>query len=220
VDSTWTGIFVHPALSPDGRRADGTGSIRRVLDHSNVWEGAWSPDGGWIVYRVSSGQNADDIYAVRTTGDSTPVSIVTTPEHYERGFTISPDGRFIAYASSESGRDEVYVRPFPEPGDTRWLVSAGGGYEPRWGPNGKELFYVSLDRALQSVDVNLEGVFSYKPPRPLFAVNMYVRELNSRSYDVSSDGQRFLMIRGTPASAGAPVLVENWVADLRRKLKK
>ncbi|HEX6316819.1 MAG TPA: protein kinase [Gemmatimonadaceae bacterium] len=281
VDTTWTGNFIHLAISPDGRRiavdktaddrqdiwikdlregtlsrvtfdgkvnmrpvwspdnarlawlsmmdslpvfqvkrADGTGAVSTLIPHTNVWEGQWSPDGDWIAYRVFNGQNADDIYATRTSGDSTPVPIVTTPDHYERGISISPDGRYIAYTSSESGRDEVYVRPFPEAGETRWLVSAGGGTEPVWGPNGKELFYVSSDRVLQVVDVNLQGVFTRKPPRPMFSVNAFVRELNSRSYEVAPDGQRFLMIRGTPATAGAPVLVTNWVSELRRKLKK
>ena len=199
------------------KRADGVGPTTTLLNR-NVWDMEWSRDGEWLVYRQFNTRDTDDIFAQRTRGDTTPVPIVRTP-HFERAATLSPDGRYVAFVSSESGQDEIYVRPFPNSDDGRWLVSVGGGSEPRWSRDGKELFFVSHQTIdLVSVSVTLGGQFAHQPPRPLFPVNAYVREGNSRTYDVAPDG-RFVMLRGGPSTTGAPVLVENWLPELRRKLK-
>jgi hypothetical protein len=184
-----------------------------------AWEAEWSPDGEWIVYRQYGDLDADDLFAVRTRGDTTRVPIATT-RFYERGATFSPDGRYVAYVSNESGRDEVYVRRFPGADTDRPMLSAGGGTEPRWSPSGRELFFVSGDDVLSSVPVTLGDRFAHEAPRRLFSVDPFARELNSRAYDVTPDGKAFVMLRPTPATFGAPILVENWVAELRRKLGK
>jgi hypothetical protein len=111
------------------------------------------------------------------------------------------------------------VRPFPNAEAGRWVVSSGGGLEPRWSKNSRELFYVSVDNALHAVEVTLGDAFSHRAPRRLFSVAGYHREPNSRAYDTTPDG-RFVMLPGTSLTIGSPVLVENWVAELRRKLKK
>ena len=227
---------LRPAWSPDGariawvssedstavikaKRADGVGPTTTLLSSRNAWDVEWSRDGEWLVYRQYGPRDSDDIYAVRTQGDTTPLPIAATPA-FERAATLSPDGRYIAYVSGESGQDEIYVRPFPKPDDGRWLVSAGGGTEPRWSRDGKELFYVSNQSVdLMAVSVTLGDRFAHQPPRRLFSVVSFVREVNSRTYDVAPDG-RFVMLRGRPTTQGAPVLVENWIADVRRKLKR
>jgi serine/threonine-protein kinase len=228
-------INMRPVWSPDGsrvawvtivdsvatinvKRADGIGTTSKLIATSTSWEAEWSPDAQWIVYRGSGRQDPDDIYAVRVQGDTTPVPIATT-KHYERGATVSPDGRYVAYVSSESGKDEIYVRPFPNAESGRWVVSSGGGLEPRWSRNSQELFYVSPDEVLYSVAVTLGDRFTHQVPRRLFSVSEYHREPNSRAYDVAPDG-RFVMLRGTALTGGAPVLVENWLAELKRRLKK
>jgi hypothetical protein len=200
------------------KRADGVGPTTTLLNR-NAWDVEWSRDGEWLVYRQFNTRDTDDILAQRTRGDTTPVPIVSTP-HFERAGTLSADGRYVAFVSSESGQDEIYVRPFPNSDDGRWLVSVGGGSEPRWSRDGKELFYVSHQTVdLMAVSVTLGDRFAHQPPRPLFSVGAYVREGNSRTYDVAPDG-RFVMLRGGPSTTGAPVLVDNWLAELRRKLKK
>jgi Tol biopolymer transport system component len=201
------------------KRADGVGPVTPLLSSTLAWEAEWSPDGEWIVYRQFGELDADDLFAVRTRGDTTPVPVATS-RFYERGATFSPDGRYVAYVSNESARDEVYVRPFPGSDAQRWVVSVGGGTEPRWSPLGGELFYVSGDDVLFSVPVTLGDRFAHQAPRRLFSVSPFSRELNSRAYDVTPDGKAFVMLRSTPATFGAPILVENWVDDLRRKLRK
>jgi hypothetical protein len=201
------------------KRADGVGPVTQLLSSALAWEAEWSRDGEWIVYRQFGELDADDIFAVRTRGDTTPVAIATS-RFYERGATLSPDGRYVAYVSNESSRDEVYVRPFPGADANRWVLSAGGGSEPRWSPLGDELFYVSEDEELLSVPVTLGDRFAHGAPRRLFSVDAFARETNSRAYDVTPDGKAFVMLRPTPATFGAPILVENWTSELRRKLRK
>jgi Tol biopolymer transport system component len=201
------------------RRADGVGAESQLISNALAWEAEWSPDAEWVVYRRYGDRDADDLYAVRTRGDTTPIPIATSP-FYERAATISRDGRYVAYVSNESGRDEVYVRPFPDVEAGRWVVSVGGGTEPRWSPLGNELFYIGADDVVQAVPVTLGARFTHAAPRSLFSASAFNREVNSRAYDVMPDGKRFVMLRNAPATYGAPILVENWVAEFRRKLKQ
>jgi eukaryotic-like serine/threonine-protein kinase len=229
-------VNTRPAWSRDGSRIayvsdrdsvsaifvqgiDGSVSATHLVSALDVWEAEWSPDGQWIVYRAGTSGLSYDLFAVRTTGDTTVVPLVSTP-FFERAMTISPNGRFIAYVSDESGRDEVYVRPFPNAGESRWLVSTSGGTEPRWAHNGRELFYVSPNQDLNIVDVSTAGIFTAGKPRRLFAIGAYMRDQSNHAYDISSDDQRFLMIQPSAQTVGPPVLVENWVEVLKRKLTK
>jgi hypothetical protein len=128
---------------------------------------------------------------------------------------ISPDGRFIAYASDESGRFEVYVQTFPTLGQ-KWQASAKGGADPRWRGDGRELFYVSSDRKLMAVDVEPGHPTRYGVPRELFPTGIkYLWQDTRNHYDVSPDGRHFLLLvpRADPQS-GSYTLIVNWKVPL------
>ena len=128
---------------------------------------------------------------------------------------FSPDGRWIAYASGESGRNEVYVAPFPGPGG-KWLVSTAGGTWPRWRRDGTEIFYLALDNQLMAATVNGKGSsFEVGAVKPLFQTHA----LNAARYpyDVSTDGQRFLVNTAPVQTTAAPItVVLNWTAGLKK----
>jgi hypothetical protein len=108
---------------------------------------------------------------------------------------FSPDGRFIAYTSNEAGLYDVYVVPFPDVASGKWAVSTGGGSEPVWSRDGRELFYRTMEGGLVVVPVSTTSTFSMGAPRVLFSAAEYRAYLNHRMYDVAPDGQRFIMLR-------------------------
>ena len=131
---------------------------------------------------------------------------------------FSPDGKWIAYSSNESGRWEVYVRSFPDRGG-KWPVSTNGGAQPRWRRDGKELFYISADKKLMAVDVIADGA-SFEPavPKALFDLRVPGNLPGPRNwYAVSKDGQRFLVTTNLEESTAQPTtVVLNWTADLKK----
>jgi serine/threonine-protein kinase len=132
---------------------------------------------------------------------------------------ISPDGRWVAYISNESGRSEIYVRPFPGPG-LKLQISNEGGSEPLWARNGKRLFYRRQGQ-LWVVDVQTDGVFATSKPRLLFDKPEYLTSSPYRTYDLSLDSQRFLMVKGEqrkPAPVTEMILIQNWFEELKRLL--
>ena len=124
------------------KRADGIGSAAALLDRERgVAVGFWSPDGQWLIYRTSLNERGGgDVLAIRPAVDTMPVALVAT-EFAEHSPALSPNGRWLVYVSNRSGRDEVYVVPFPNAEDAMWPVSTGGGSEPVWAHSGRELFY-------------------------------------------------------------------------------
>ena len=135
---------------------------------------------------------------------------------------ISPDGRWVVYQSNESGRDEIYVRPFPDANRGRWQISTGGGTRPLWARSGKELFYLGPSGAMMSASVEGGSTFRAGTSTRLFE-GSYVLATNpsGRTYDVSPDGQRFLMVKAAGASdkTSAPtslIVVEHWFEELKR----
>lgn len=132
---------------------------------------------------------------------------------------ISPDGRYIAYSSDESGRPEVYVRPFPE-GEGRWPVSVNGGEAPQWNRSGTELFYAKGD-TLMAVSVSTKGEFRPGIPKSLFTVSSVALGMlagfGNRYYDVSPDGQRFVVVRdvGEATQQTTIAIVQNWYAEIK-----
>jgi eukaryotic-like serine/threonine-protein kinase len=145
----------------------------------------------------------------------------------ERNGEFSPDGRWLAYESDESGQEEIFVRPFPDVNGGRWQVSTGGGSEPLWARSGRELFYRGPDGALLGVAVAVEGSASFRTGKPVRLVEgRYYAGAGSgaapgRTYDVSPDGQRFLMVKeaGGSNQTAAPlsiVVVQHWVEELKR----
>ena len=136
---------------------------------------------------------------------------------------FSPDGRFVAYTSNESGKYEVYVQPFPEATGGKWMVSKGGGSQPRWRRDGKELFYVSADSQLMAVEVSLNPAFQHGNPKALFHAPILGGggiSVNVTRYDVTADGKKFLINAEpnevTPAQATPITVVLNWTAGLRK----
>ena len=150
-----------------------------------------SPDGKFLLYFATTAvDQVQDVYVKALSGTEDPIAIVQTP--FSDGEPqFSPDGRWLAYMSNETGRREVYVQPFPPTGD-RWRVSTAGGRQPLWRADGKELFFVSDDRKFYAADIQTNAGFDFDTPRFLF--DMRADVFNSRnSYVPSRDGQRFLV---------------------------
>ncbi len=199
--------------------ADGSRPAERVIpDDGLIDEVTYSHDGEWIVYRVGIGTVDRDIYAARVGTDSIGIPVVTTPNANDRAPALSPDDRWLAYTSDESGRDEIWVAPFPNPGGTRRQISARGGREPRWAHNGRELFYRNLEDELVRVEVTTGPSFTHGRQTRLFSVEDFLGDPNHWVYDVASDDQRFLMLQRRPG-AGSVVWVENWFTELTQELE-
>jgi hypothetical protein len=152
-----------------------------------------SADGRFLLYTVAATNTLSDIWYVPLAGDRTPHPFVQTPFD-ERHGQFSPDGKWVAYQSNESGHDEIYLRPFPGPGD-RIKVSAGGGEQVRWAHAGGELFYVAADQQLTVVPVTFtaDRTAELGPAKPLFRTQFDTILRLQQEYVVSSDGHRFLM---------------------------
>jgi len=223
-----------PAWSPDGRavtfvsnarsrsnlkldlylaRADGSAPPRMLRDEAvGIEEAEYSRDGTWLVYRTGF-----DLLAVRTDRDANPIRLAATPL-METAPRLSPDGRWLAYSSNESGRWEVYVRPFPNTATTRWQVSAGGGAEPVWSRSGGELFY-KYDNELLAASVLPGATFGIGERHALFSVAGYENYFIKRTYDVSPDGRRFVMIRSPRKPRDELIVVENVFEELKARVK-
>ena len=227
-----------PAWRPDGRsldftsdpdglshlynvRADGSGKPVRILagDSMQIDESVWSADGRWLLYRsgVSDGQR--DIWARRLEGDTARVT-VSAGSFDEYMPALSPDGRWIAYVSVESGHEEVYVRPFPATDQARWQLSTLGGSQPLWSHNGRELFYVTPGDSLVAVEIAPGAEFRPGARRALFSTRTLVIQPLHQSYAVTPDDRGFIMFQaaGVAESRASLTVVLNWVEELRAKM--
>jgi serine/threonine protein kinase/Tol biopolymer transport system component len=172
-----------------------------------------SPDGKWLLFFANpAGESVQDIFVLPMSGEKKPQAIVQSPfGDVEPQF--SPDGRFVAWASSATGGYEVYVQPFPATRD-RWQVSNNGGRQPMWRKDGKELFFVSEDRKFYSVEVRPGATFDYDAPKFLFEMRADV--FNARnSYIPGPDGQRFLVNMSLDTTAPPIHVVRNWTAGFK-----
>ena len=201
------------------KRADGSAQAVLELDRERgVVEALWSPNGEWLIYRTdATGPGSGDILALRPGQDTVPLELLSTG-FTERHATLSPDGRWLAYMSNETGTLEIYVVPFPNAGDAKWAVSTSGGWQPVWSHSGRELFYLSEQGEMFMVEVNTEPTFSAGPPEVLFAGAEFRLSANAqRTYDVSSDDQRFIMMRRAGGTDDAKlILVQNFFEELKR----
>jgi eukaryotic-like serine/threonine-protein kinase len=193
------------------RNLDGGGSDTKVLDAPMMQiPEAWSADGRHLTFSTMQPGTKSDVWAWQLDDDRSPVPVLQGPSN-EGQSQISPDGRFIAYISDESGRFEVYVQPFPLTQE-KWQISAGGGFDPRWRRDGRELFYIGADRKLMAVDVRTRGVFQHGAANSLFDTSLIDLWQDTRNhYEVAPDGRRFLIMvpRVDPRSVPFTMLL-NW----------
>ena len=229
---TFEGTNRQPVWTPDGNRvtfrsgragplnlfwkpANGSGAAERLTtgEYVQVPE-SWSPDGQVLAFAEDHPINGADIWVLSLEEEGKPLPFLQTP-FYEAGPVFSPDGRWLAYVSDESGRREVYVQPYPGPGGKR-QISTEGGDEPVWSPDGRELFYRIGDK-MMAVDITSEPTFSAGTPRLLFEGQYRRRPRARANYDVSPDGQRFLMVKPGEQSGQAQIrVVLNWFEELKR----
>ena len=156
---------------------------------------------------------------LRLDGTHAVTSLAQTPSS-ERNGEVSPDGRWLAYEANDSGRFNIYVRPFPDVSSGYWQVSTDGGTRPLWARNSQELFYLSVTGALMRVEVALGPTWAATAPTKLFE-GRYGAEASQtgRTFDIAPDGQRFLMIKPADADRAGPtsiVVVQNWTEELKR----
>jgi eukaryotic-like serine/threonine-protein kinase len=199
--------------------ADGSGRAQLLFRHPfAVWEAEVSRDGRWMVVRTDEEAGRNKLYARRMDGDTTLIPLVDDKFTglYAVQAALSPDARWIAFISDESGTIEVYVASFPDMGSRR-MVSRGGGTEPRWSRDGRELFFKSGGQ-LMAMPVSPGPRFAPGNPRPLFSLAGFRAARNRPQYDVAPDG-RFVMIREPSTSAGL-VYVENWFDELKQKVRR
>ena len=189
---------------------------------------SWSRDGRFLLYTANDLKTAKSgLWVLPLTGDKKPFPLLDT-DFNEFDGQFSPDGRWIAYSSDESARNEIYVRPFlPEPSKTgsgtggKWLISDGGGFDPRWRRDGKELYYHTADGKIMAVEVSTDPVFKAGIPKALFQAPLITfSSTASASYtqwDVTADGKRFLFQSTAGQFAQAPfTVVLNWQAALKK----
>jgi Tol biopolymer transport system component len=224
--------------TPDGRRvifssertggrnlfwqaADGTGAAERLLDSLNIqYPMAVSADGRQLIFTEETPQTDIDLMVMDLDG-TRRVRPLLQSRFAERNGAISPDGRWLAYEANDSGRFEIYVRPYPDVNTSLAVVSTDGGTKPLWTRNGQELIYVSPTGALMRVGVSRGPSWSATKPSMVVKEGYFTNPVWwGRSYDISPDGQRFLMIKeGGAGGANAPaslVVVQHWFEELKR----
>jgi Tol biopolymer transport system component len=228
----------HPLWTHDGQRiiftsnrggvrnlwwqaADGNGEAERLTKNNEAgYPNGITPDGTAVVFHENMGTRGRDLLqlALDETRRVTPLLATTFDE---REGVVSPDGRWLAYESNMAGSTEIFVRPFPNVSDGQLRVSTAGGTRAMWARSGKELFYIGGDGSLLQVSVEAKGAtLNFRAPIKLFEQRYFVGGNSGRTYDVSPDGQRFLMIKGpgTETSTASPalILVQHWDTDLKR----
>ena len=219
----------YPVWSPDGshiafgsdregsmdlyqKRASGAGQEELLLkSDTRKFPTDWSSDGRFLLYIEVDPKTKHDLWVLPMEGDRKPVAVIKT-QFAERGGAFSPDGRWIAYISDESGRFEIYVQPYPTTG-AKWQVSKNGGHWPHWRRDGKELFWLELDGTMMAAGVSAGQTFQAEIATPLFKTGL--TEIADR-YSVSPDGQRFLLRMPVETGSRSVTVVQNWLAGAQR----
>jgi Tol biopolymer transport system component len=220
VDPVWTTDGKRIVFKGKGNRlywqpADGSGTVEELAGGDispNAIPLSISPNGQELAF--SEDRLTRSIY-ILSFKDRTPRLFDQSPS-YESSPQFSPDGHWIAYISPESGRNEVYVRPYPGPGG-KYQISTEGGVEAMWNPKGRELFYRDRQRMMAVEYTATQAAFTAGKPKVLFEGPYMPSPRSSPDYDVSPDGQRFLMVKAAEQSAEQINVVLNWTADLKPK---
>ena len=204
-----------------GQAADGSGAVERLTESPNTqYPSAVSPDGRRLIFTEEAPGTADDVMMMELDGTRRVTPLVQSPFN-ERNGSVSPDGRWLAYEANDSGRVEVYVRSFPDVSSGHWQVSTNGGTRPIWTRSGQELVYVSPTGALMRVGVARGPSWAATTPTQVVKEGYCtIPQWWGLSYDISADGQRFLMIKeggadGTAAPASI-IVVQHWIEELKR----
>jgi eukaryotic-like serine/threonine-protein kinase len=226
----------HPIWTPDGGRLlfqyqksqlwnlfwqpyDGSSPMERLTTSDYAqFPGSFSSDGKKVVF-VEWHEDAGGDLAVLEVSSGKVMAFASDPKFSEAQPDLSPNGQWIAYSSDESGRKEVYVRPLAGPG-RKYQISNEGGEEPLWARNGKQLFYRRQDQ-VRVVDVQTNNGFATSRPRLLFEKSGYGGYVPVRCWDLSHDGQRFLMVKGDQnksSPATEMVLIQNWLEELKQRV--
>jgi serine/threonine-protein kinase len=203
--------------------ADGTGEAELLasITRMTAYPSSWSRDGKMLVLEATGESANTDVGTLAMEGSHTWNPLLHK-EFIEANPHVSRNGRWIAYFSNESGRAEIYVRPFPDVDKGKWQVSKSGGMEPRWSRDGRELFYRNGD-AMMVVDVETEPTFKSGTPKTLFRGNYH--SYQGHNWDLSPDGKRFLMIKqaqpagdkSTPAAERQKLnVILNWFEELKQ----
>jgi eukaryotic-like serine/threonine-protein kinase len=206
-------------------RADGTGTVQTLVPN-RVFEGFRTKD-GWIIARVGgeAGGSARDIVGMRIGADSILRPLVANPNYNEAAPVLSPDGRWLAYESDETGRLEVYIRPFPNTESGKWQVSENGGQAPLWAHSGRELFFVDGGRNMVVASVTGGNSPGLSARRSLFPMggDLYLSSTELYTpFDISADDMRFIMVSqslSANSSGETFVLADNWFEEVRSRLK-
>ncbi len=226
-------VNIFPVWSPDGRRVafasnrtgmhsiyqratSGSGDDELLLPSVGAYRFPtdWSPDGRLIAFQATDMKTKTglDLW-VYSLADRKAMPILAT-SFQEWSPQFSPDGRWFAYTSDESGKPEVYVRPLQD-SSGKWQISSGGGSYPRWRRDGKEVFYIAPDKTLVAVDVRTGPGFESGEPKSLFRTQIRSPDVGFQ-YDVSADGQRFLVNTIVPEEQSAITVVQNWTVGLKK----
>ena len=196
---------------------DATEPPRRLtLPETRPIFGVWPVDDSTLIIRTDNqAPGRGDILLVRMGVDTTVTPLVAGPAQ-EVTPSLSPNGRWLAYTSDESGVDEVYVRPFPRATGGVFKISRAGGNEPRWSGTGSELFFRDGSGTMVSVRVETASTFRVLSQQELFSALRFKSSTFGGQYDVTRDGQRFLMIDQVPPTTGSEMIaVLNWFTELR-----
>lgn len=225
------GLQMAPLWTPDGQRivyrspeglywrnADGTGTPERLLPGSDRLPWSFTADDRIVVQDTGAG--SQDVGIVSVAGDHARQPLLSGAFNEGRP-TLSPTGNWLAYESDETGRREIYVRPFPNVENSKWQVSTGGGEDPKWSRDGHMLYFLGPD-SLMAASVETGSAFRWQPPKPVLTRTGYVAPPAARQYDISSDGKRLLMLKDDGPAPGAGsakvVVVENWLEELKRSV--
>ncbi|MEO7660276.1 MAG: protein kinase, partial [Pyrinomonadaceae bacterium] len=175
---------------------------------------SWSPDGKSILFNYCRNKETCTLRILSVEGERQSRPYLQTAPFHQYDGQISPDGKWVAYVSEESGRPEIFVQSFPEPGQKRQISTAGGNF-PLWRRDGREIFYLSIDEKVMAVDVKTTGTFESGIPQALFQANL--KSMSGYGYAASADGQRFLVNTRTSLPGGPSLIVVlNWATGLKK----
>jgi Tol biopolymer transport system component len=206
-----SGIYIKPSSGASSERL-------LITEPVNAYPDSWSSDGRHVLYdRTAEPALKVGLWVLPMTGDQQPFAYIDT-QFTETHAQFSPDGRWVAYTSDESGQAEVYVQSFPI-GGGKWQISNAGGDQPQWRGDGKELFYLSPDRKLMSVEIQTTPAFNNSRPQALFEAPVPLSGINDdrTSYAPARDGQRFILNALADTANEKPLmLVLNWANELKK----